>query len=92
MKNRKAAIGFIFVTLLIDVIGFGIIIPVLPSLISSMLDIPVNEASRYGGMLTAMYAVMQFIFAPILGNLSDKYGRRPVLLISLFGFFLDYLI
>ena len=92
MKNRKAAIGFIFVTLLIDVIGFGIIIPVLPSLISSMLDIPVNEASRYGGMLTAMYAIMQFIFAPILGNLSDKYGRRPVLLISLFGFFLDYLI
>ncbi|MCB0657580.1 MAG: TCR/Tet family MFS transporter [Saprospiraceae bacterium] len=92
MTNRKAAIGFIFVTLLIDVIGFGIIIPVLPPLISGMLDIPVNEASRYGGMLTAMYAVMQFIFAPILGNLSDQYGRRSVLLISLFGFFLDYLI
>lgn len=91
-RHGKAAIGFIFITILIDVTGFGIIIPVLPSLISGMLDIPVNEASTYGGWLTAAYAVMQFIFAPVLGGLSDKYGRRPVLLISLFGFFLDYLI
>lgn len=91
-RHGKAAIGFIFITLLIDVTGFGIIIPVLPSLISGMLSIPVNEASTYGGWLTAIYAVMQFIFAPVLGNLSDRYGRRPVLLFSLFGFFLDYLI
>ena len=91
-RHGKAAIGFIFITLLIDVTGFGIIIPVMPSLISGMLDIPVNEASTYGGWLTAIYAVMQFIFAPVLGNLSDRYGRRPVLLFSLFGFFLDYLI
>ncbi len=91
-RHGKAAIGFIFITLLIDVTGFGIIIPVMPSLISGMLDIPVNEASTYGGWLTALYAVMQFIFAPVLGNLSDRFGRRPVLLFSLFGFFLDYLI
>jgi DHA1 family tetracycline resistance protein-like MFS transporter len=91
-RHGKAAIGFIFITLLIDVTGFGIIIPVMPSLISGMLDIQVNEASTFGGWLTAAYAVMQFMFAPLLGNLSDKYGRRPVLLISLFGFFLDYLI
>ncbi|MBL7750184.1 MAG: TCR/Tet family MFS transporter [Chitinophagaceae bacterium] len=91
-RSRKAAIGFIFVTLLIDVTGFGIIIPVIPKLISEMLHIPVNEASAYGGWLTAAYAVMQFIFAPALGNLSDKYGRRPVLLFSLFGFGVDYLV
>jgi DHA1 family tetracycline resistance protein-like MFS transporter len=91
-RNGKAAIGFIFVTLLLDVTGFGIIIPVLPTLISTMLDIPVNEASTYGGWLTAAYAVMQFGFAPVLGSLSDRFGRRPVLLISLFGFFIDYLI
>lgn len=91
-RSKKAAIGFIFVTLLIDVTGFGIIIPVIPKLISEMLHIPVNEASAYGGWLTAAYAVMQFIFAPALGNLSDKYGRRPVLLFSLFGFGVDYLV
>lgn len=91
-RSKKAAIGFIFVTLLIDVTGFGIIIPVIPKLISEMLHIPVNEASKYGGWLTAAYAVMQFVFAPALGNLSDKFGRRPVLLFSLFGFGVDYLV
>lgn len=91
-RSKNAAIGFIFVTLLIDVTGFGIIIPVIPKLISEMLHIPVNEASKYGGWLTAAYAVMQFVFAPALGNLSDKYGRRPVLLFSLFGFGVDYLV
>lgn len=91
-QSKQAAIGFIFVTLLIDVTGFGIIIPVVPELISHMLNIPVNEASKYGGWLTAAYAVMQFVFAPALGNLSDKYGRRPVLLFSLFGFGVDYLV
>ena len=92
MRNSKqAAVGFIFITLLIDVIGFGLVIPVFPELISKMLSIPVNEASKYGGWLAFAYAIMQFICAPILGNLSDKYGRRPVLLFSLFGFGIDYL-
>lgn len=92
MKNSKqAAIGFIFITLLIDVTGFGIIIPVFPEMISKMLHIPVNEASKYGGWLAFAYAIMQFICAPVLGGLSDKYGRRPVLLFSLFGFGIDYL-
>src|SRR5450631_2301589 len=90
MKNQ-AAIGFIFITLLIDVIGWGLIIPVMPELIAGMKHIPVNEASKDGGWLLFVYALMQFICAPILGNLSDQYGRRPVLLFSLFGFGIDYI-
>ncbi len=91
-ENRKAAIGFIFITLLIDVIGFGVIIPVMPKLIEQLLGVTdISKASQYGGWLTFAYAFMQFLFAPVLGNLSDKYGRRPVLLFSLLGFGIDYL-
>jgi DHA1 family tetracycline resistance protein-like MFS transporter len=88
----KAAMGFIFITLLIDVTGFGVIIPVMPKLIEQLLhNNSVSVASQYGGWLTFAYAIMQFVCAPILGNLSDKYGRRPVLLFSLLGFGIDYL-
>lgn len=88
---RKAAVGFIFITLLIDIMGLGLIIPVMPKLISELKGIPVNEASPYGAWLVSAYAITQFVFGPIVGNLSDKYGRRPVLLFSLFGFAIDYL-
>lgn len=91
-KGRSAALGFIFVTVLIDIIGFGIIIPVLPKLIQELTGGDMSEASRYGGWLMFTYAFMQFLFAPILGNLSDRYGRRSIILISLFGFGLDYLL
>ncbi|HEY4155629.1 MAG TPA: TCR/Tet family MFS transporter [Puia sp.] len=74
-----------------DVIGWGLIIPVMPQLISGLKNIPVNQASREGGLLLFVYAFMQFLCAPILGNLSDQYGRRPVLLFSLFGFGVDYI-
>ncbi len=90
-SKRNAAIGFIFVTILLDVIGFGIIIPVMPKLISDLKQVDISTAAKYGSYLTVAYAVTQFVFAPILGNLSDKYGRRPVLLFSLFGFGIDYL-
>lgn len=91
-KDSTAAVGFIFVTLLIDIIGWGIIIPVVPKLIGGMIHGDASEASKYGGWLTAAYAITQFCFAPLIGNLSDKYGRRPVLLFSLFGFGMDYLL
>ncbi len=89
--RRPAAVGFIFITLLIDVIGFGIIIPVIPKLIMHLTGETLSHASRIGGWLMFAYALMQFLCAPILGGLSDMYGRRPVLLISLFGFGLDYI-
>lgn len=88
---RKAAVGFIFITLLIDVMGWGLIIPVMPKLISELKHIPVNEASSYGALLLSVYAITQFIFAPVIGNLSDRYGRRPVLLSSMLGFGIDYI-
>jgi DHA1 family tetracycline resistance protein-like MFS transporter len=88
--SRNAAIGFIFITLLIDVIGFGIIIPVMPKLIEDLGHVNVSGASKIGGWLLAAFAITQFCFAPLVGNLSDRYGRRPVLLAALFGFAIDY--
>lgn len=91
-KKRSAAIGFIFVTLLIDVMGIGIIIPTMPTLIRGFTGGDLSTASQYSGWLMASYAIMQFIFSPVLGGLSDQYGRRPIILASLFGFSLDYLL
>jgi DHA1 family tetracycline resistance protein-like MFS transporter len=89
-SKHSGALGFIFVTIFIDVLGLGIIIPVMPKLLQVLGHIDVNRASQYIGWLTFAYASMQLVFASILGNLSDRYGRRPILLISLFGFGLDY--
>ncbi|MET0242697.1 MAG: TCR/Tet family MFS transporter [Flavitalea sp.] len=89
-SSKQAALGFIFVTILIDVIGLGIIIPVVPKLIMQLTGEGNSIASEYGGWLTFAYSVMQFLFSPVLGNLSDRYGRRPILLFSLLGFGLDY--
>ncbi|WP_295674193.1 TCR/Tet family MFS transporter [uncultured Mucilaginibacter sp.] len=90
--KQSAALSFIFITIFIDVLGLGIIIPVLPKLLQVLGHIDVNKASEYIGWLTFVYASMQLIFASIMGNLSDRYGRRPILLISLFGFGLDYVV
>ena len=91
MAKRNSGLVFIFITLLIDIIGLGIIIPVLPSLIRELTGGTLSEASMYGGWMLFAYASMQFVCAPIMGGLSDRYGRRPVLLASLFGFGVDYI-
>jgi len=84
--------AFILFTILLDVIGFGMILPVMPDLISELTGEGLNQAAIYGGWLMFVYALMQFIFAPIFGNLSDAYGRRPLFLITLFSLMIDYLI
>jgi MFS transporter, DHA1 family, tetracycline resistance protein len=88
--GRPAAMGFIFTTLLIDTTGFGLVIPIFPKLLQQLGHIDMSKAAQYGGLLAMVYAVMQFVFAPVLGNLSDRFGRRPILLFSLLGFGLDY--
>src|SRR5678815_277112 len=91
MSQRKAAISFIFVTLLIDVIGWGIIIPVMPNLLKQMEHVDTGQAASMNGWLLFAFSVTQFLFAPVIGNLSDRFGRRPIILMSLFGFGLDYI-
>jgi len=90
VRSKKPAIGFIFLTLMLDVIGFGLIIPVAPKLIETLQPGGEQAAAGTVGLLAASYAAMQFLFAPILGALSDRFGRRPVILIALFGSGLDY--
>ncbi len=90
--KRDAALVFIVITLLIDVTALGIIIPVMPKLIMELTGKPLSEASLYGGWMMFAFSVMQFLFSPLIGSLSDRFGRRPVLLISVFGFGLDYLL
>ena len=92
MANRRASMAFILVTLFLDILGIGIIIPVLPHLVTNMLGGDESQAATYYGAIVGSYALMQFLFAPVLGALSDRFGRRSVLLISLFGFGVNYLL
>jgi len=80
----------ILTTILIDMVGVGIIVPVLPELLEDLTGGSVADAAVIGGYLVFAYAFMQFVFSPVLGNLSDRYGRRPVLLLSLLGLTFDY--
>lgn len=89
---RRHALGFICLALLIDTIGFGIVIPVLPRLLMSVAHTDVSEAARIGGWLAVVFSALQFVSGPILGNLSDRFGRRPVLLCSMAAFGADYLL
>jgi MFS transporter, DHA1 family, tetracycline resistance protein len=90
--QRQPALGFIFFTLFLDILGIGLIIPILPKLVTQFVGGTASDASSTVGWLGALYAMMQFVFSPILGSLSDKYGRRAVILTSLLGSGLDYLL
>jgi MFS transporter, DHA1 family, tetracycline resistance protein len=90
VTHRKPAIAFVLVTLALDVFGFGLIIPIFPKLVATFAAENVAAASFTYGMLATVYSLMQFLFAPMLGSLSDRFGRRPVILLSLLGSGLDY--
>lgn len=92
MQSKKTALLFIFVTILVDVIGIGIILPIIPELIMELTGEGIDMAVLYGMWLTTAFAGMQFLFSPVLGEISDQYGRRPILLIALLGLSIDYLI
>ena len=86
------ALAFIFITMLIDTIGLGIIIPVTPAIIAQLTGEGLSDAARWGGWLMFVFALMQFFGAPVIGNLSDRFGRRPVLILSLVALSIDYMI
>src|SRR6188768_2430298 len=92
MRRSQPAIIFIFITLFLDIFGIGVIVPVLPSLVKEMSGGDAESAAHAVGWLGALYALMQFVFSPVLGSLSDRFGRRPVILLSLLGSGLDYLL
>jgi len=92
MPRPQPAVIFIFITLFLDIFGIGLVVPVLPGLVEELQGGSVEAASHAVGWLGALYALMQFIFSPILGSLSDRFGRRPVILVSLLGAALDYLL
>lgn len=92
MKGARASFGIVFAIVLIDMLGFGIVAPVLPGLIMDLTHVDVGTAAGYAGWLGAGYAAMQFVFAPVIGNLSDRFGRRPVLLGAVLMLGLDYLL
>ncbi len=90
--SRNAAVAFIFVTILLDMLALGMIMPILPKLVESFVDNDTATAARIFGVFGTAWALMQFIFSPVLGSLSDRFGRRPVVLLSNFGLGLDYVL
>ena len=92
MNHKRHALTFVTITVFIDTVGFGVIMPVLPEFLMQLTGQGLSGASSTAGYLVVFYAALQFLFAPVIGNLSDRYGRRSVLLISLFVYSINYLI
>ena len=92
LRKKNASLIFIFITVVLDTMGLGIIIPIIPTLITKLTGQGLSDASLYGGWLLVSFSFFQFLFAPLLGTLSDRVGRRPVLLVAMFGLGVDYLI
>jgi len=92
MRTRQASVVFVLITVFIDVLGMGLVIPILPRLVQNMLGGSISDASFVFGLLVSIYAVMQFFCAPVLGALSDRFGRRPVILLALVGLGFDYVL
>lgn len=91
-EKRRGGVLFIIITIALDAMGIGLIVPVMPDLIQSLQGRAVGDAALWGGILMATFSAMQFLFGPLLGALSDRFGRRPVLLVSLAAMAVDYLI
>ena len=92
MKRGQAAIVFIFVTVTLDMLALGLIAPVLPKLILDFLGGNTTSAASWLGWFGTIFAVMQFVFSPVIGVLSDRFGRRPIILLSNLGLGLDYIV
>ena len=91
-SRRRAAVIFIFITVVIDVLGFGLVIPVLPLLVKQFMSGDPAKGAEMFGVFGTVWALMQFFFSPLLGAVSDRFGRRPVILISCFGLGVDYIV
>src|SRR5213079_1576943 len=92
MKSRQAAVIFIFITVVLDMLAIGLIAPVLPKLVLTFLNNDIRRAANWNGIFLTVFAAMQIFFSPVIGVLSDRIGRRPVLLLSSLGLGLDYVV
>jgi MFS transporter, DHA1 family, tetracycline resistance protein len=90
LPSSKHAVTFIFITVFLDMVGFGLIMPVLPRLIETVGQVNIADAAAIGGWMFFAFSLMQFAFGPTMGNLSDAFGRRPLLLLAVFGLLIDY--
>ena len=89
-SDNRALLGLVAFIVFIDMMGIGLIMPVIPTLIMGISKVSIDRAAEIGGMLFFAYAIMQFLFAPVIGGISDRYGRRPVLLVTLAALGVDY--
>src|SRR6056297_537957 len=87
--NKRRVLAFVCGVIFLDAVGFGLLMPIMPALLDAVAGLSISEGATIAGLLLTTFAIMQFLFAPILGGLSDRFGRRPILLLALFGFAID---